>query len=777
MFHHARSRRLLAGVVTATLVAGVLTLLGWSPAQANHPLGSSLQVIKEINSAAINHPITLTAVLSDTALTPVDIAWEFEGGPYKPGVDSDTADEICTIPATGTECTISVTSASSGTGLVRAWIDHDKKEGSEVGGINESDGGEGRLANASPYDPIINPGADCLYPSDNRDTRFDTCSAGTEQPGTNADEPDNTDVVQVTWTDSPSQIDCFDSNPNNGTDVEINRVDQDEVITCRASDSSGRPAGGVAIDGENLNGVNDPDSSEAAGTPDYDWTVSDPPQLSDKDTGCETDSGTGECSITLAALGQSSNSVFAKVCFWLDTDVVSSPPSPPPSVNGNHVFDEAGAVADGGDCDVEKAASGEDTDATDVVSVQWRSASDTPAASAVDVNPETATSTVGSPAALTATVYDQYGDKLTTGANVISELFAGSPGDTDGNNFSTIDASCTTGATGSCTFNYSSATAGTARACTFLNPPPSMTGDHNNGTCGGEDLADGLLDKQDVTRILWTASSTPPTTTTIPTAEDVAKTQGYSLVGADGGIFNYGTSSFKGSMGDKKLNQPVIGMANKKGGTGYWLVAKDGGIFTFGDADFFGSMGDQKLNAPILGMEATPSGKGYFLFAADGGIFTFGDAQFVGSTGDMKLNAPVVGMAIDEKGDGYWLVAQDGGIFTFGKAPFYGSTGDKKLNQPVFDMASTAGDKGYWLVAKDGGIFSFGDAENKFAGSAVGSTTGVVIGMGATPTSNGYWIADNKGAVFPFGDAKFLGDRRNDSNNAATVGFATVPKA
>ena len=142
----------------------------------------------------------------------------------------------------------------------------------------------------------------------------------------------------------------------------------------------------------------------------------------------------------------------------------------------------------------------------------------------------------------------------------------------------------------------------------------------------------------------------------------------------------------------------------------------------------------------------------------------------------MKLNAPAVGLSINDKGDGYWLVAQDGGIFSFGNVPFHGSTGSMKLNQPVFDMAPTAGDKGYWLVAKDGGIFSFGDAENKFYGSAVGATTGTVIGMGTTPTFNGYWIADNVGGVFPFGDARALGDRRGQTNNAPIVGFATVPK-
>jgi hypothetical protein len=35
---------------------------------------------------------------------------------------------------------------------------------------------------------------------------------------------------------------------------------------------------------------------------------------------------------------------------------------------------------------------------------------------------------------------------------------------------------------------------------------------------------------------------------------------GYDLVGADGGVFNYGTT-YLGSMGGKALNAPVVGIA------------------------------------------------------------------------------------------------------------------------------------------------------------------------------------------------------------------------
>ncbi len=130
-------------------------------------------------------------------------------------------------------------------------------------------------------------------------------------------------------------------------------------------------------------------------------------------------------------------------------------------------------------------------------------------------------------------------------------------------------------------------------------------------------------------------------------------------------------------------------------GSGYWLTAGDGGVFSFGDAGFYGSMGGKKLDAPVVGMAPTIDQAGYWLVAADGGVFTFGDANFFGSMGGKKLDAPVVGMARtplyetspgqqpSPGAEGYWLVAADGGVFSFGDAGFYGSMGGKKLDAPV----------------------------------------------------------------------------------------------
>ena len=118
-----------------------------------------------------------------------------------------------------------------------------------------------------------------------------------------------------------------------------------------------------------------------------------------------------------------------------------------------------------------------------------------------------------------------------------------------------------------------------------------------------------------------------PIVAQIPTASG----DGYTLIGADGGTFNYGDAPFLGSLAGMKLAAPIVDGARSPGGMGLVLVGTDGGVFSLGTATFEGSEGGQELNAPVSSIALTPSGKGYWLTAADGGVFTFGDAPFKGS--------------------------------------------------------------------------------------------------------------------------------------------------
>ena len=245
---------------------------------------------------------------------------------------------------------------------------------------------------------------------------------------------------------------------------------------------------------------------------------------------------------------------------------------------------------------------------------------------------------------------------------------------------------------------------------------------------------------------------------------------GYWMVAPDGGIFSFGNAQFYGSMGGKKLNGPMIGMAATINNGGYWTFASDGGIFSFGNAQFYGSMGGKKLNKPIVGMAATPSGAGYWMVASDGGIFSFGDAQFYGSTGAIKLNQPIVGMAPTANGGGYWLVASDGGIFSFGNAQFYGSTGGMRLNQPIVGMAARKQNDGYWLLGADGGIFTFGKAQ--FYGTLSKCIKANASMIQPSPTGNGYIISAVDGRIATYGDSKHFGWPYR--TNVPPVGFTIM---
>jgi hypothetical protein len=186
--------------------------------------------------------------------------------------------------------------------------------------------------------------------------------------------------------------------------------------------------------------------------------------------------------------------------------------------------------------------------------------------------------------------------------------------------------------------------------------------------------------------------------------------KGSWVAGANGAVFAYGTSAFKGSAYGLPLVAPVVGMAARPTADGYWLAASDGGVFSFGAAHFYGSLGGVRLIAPIMGMAGTPTGAGYWMVASDGGVFAFGDAHFHGSLGGIHLAAPIVAMAVTPDGGGYWLVGSDGGVFAFGDAHFFGSTAGIRLAAPVESVASTVDGRGYWMVAADGGVFNYGDA-------------------------------------------------------------------
>jgi hypothetical protein len=186
------------------------------------------------------------------------------------------------------------------------------------------------------------------------------------------------------------------------------------------------------------------------------------------------------------------------------------------------------------------------------------------------------------------------------------------------------------------------------------------------------------------------ATPTGPLPSTRPAA--AASVPAYWLVAADGGIFSFGGLPFYGSMGNKPLWAPVVGMASTPDHHGYWEVASDGGIFSFGDARFHGSMGGRPLDRPVVTAASTADGGGYWEVASDGGVFTFGDARFLGSLGALDLSHPEVAMAPTGAPDngGYWMTDSNGAVASFGNAVYEGSA-PQNLHAPVVGVADAPG--------------------------------------------------------------------------------------
>jgi len=118
---------------------------------------------------------------------------------------------------------------------------------------------------------------------------------------------------------------------------------------------------------------------------------------------------------------------------------------------------------------------------------------------------------------------------------------------------------------------------------------------------------------------------TAPIVGMAPTAPDVSLangspfTAGYWLVGADGAVYNFGNAVLFGSAAGTKLGGPIVaiqaappppGLPKFSGGSalfssdGYRLIGADGGVLTFGSSHFAGSAAGH-VSAPVVGAAQT----------------------------------------------------------------------------------------------------------------------------------------------------------------------------
>ncbi|HXQ59097.1 MAG TPA: choice-of-anchor Q domain-containing protein [Acidimicrobiales bacterium] len=243
---------------------------------------------------------------------------------------------------------------------------------------------------------------------------------------------------------------------------------------------------------------------------------------------------------------------------------------------------------------------------------------------------------------------------------------------------------------------------------------------------------------------------------------------GYSLVGADGGVFTFGDASFVGSLPELGIHvHDIVGITTVAAGNGYWLADTNGGVFAFGSAQFEGSLPALGIDVhDIVGIVSTLDGRGYWLVGADGGVFAFGDATYDGSLPARGIVAKnIVGIAQDYSGD-YSLAGANGSVFTFGPDGFAGWPGFSSLSRPV-----TGIENGY-LVGADGGVFSLGNAP--FDGSLPAdhiSPLRPVVGIARSGIA--YWLTSSDGAVFALGGVPYLGGMSGSALAAPVVGITS----
>lgn len=289
-------------------------------------------------------------------------------------------------------------------------------------------------------------------------------------------------------------LDCDDAS-NTSNDTVTNSAGQSELYTCRVTSSTGTISD-LQVDGENLNGANDPDNSAAAGNADY-------------NPACLTGTN-GVCQFNLTTESNPETGT-ANVCFWVDTDADSA-------------FDPGSAgEADGGGCDAE-AASVEDANATDVVQKIWTAAPAT--ATGLDCDDESGddaqTNGFGESETYTclATAADS-GDAGTdrdpiSGVRIDWENLNGANDPDNSSAAGTADSNdaCTTAANGTCTIviSPSEGQTGAASICFWGdtdNDNAFDTGGATNdgGGCTTEAAATEDIDLIDVVTKTWTGTT------------------------------------------------------------------------------------------------------------------------------------------------------------------------------------------------------------------------------------------------------------------------------
>jgi len=124
---------------------------------------------------------------------------------------------------------------------------------------------------------------------------------------------------------------------------------------------------------------------------------------------------------------------------------------------------------------------------------------------------------------------------------------------------------------------------------------------------------------------------------------------GYWLVGADGGVYSFGDASYEGNTytqgftglgGSRPLAQPVVALGGDGASNGYWLVGADGGVFSFGSASFHGSVPQITPPAPVAQSEQPQSSSTPVLQALSNPTSNLPDSFYSTCAQDNSVSGP-----------------------------------------------------------------------------------------------------------------------------------------
>jgi hypothetical protein len=239
---------------------------------------------------------------------------------------------------------------------------------------------------------------------------------------------------------------------------------------------------------------------------------------------------------------------------------------------------------------------------------------------------------------------------------------------------------------------------------------------------------------------------------------------GYTLLDANGAVYNFGTQYLGGSPRGATL--PFVGMAYTPSGRGYALLDSAGHVYNYGDSAYRGGS-PAGATLPFRAIAYKPGTAGYTLLDSAGHVYNYGTDYRGGAPGGATL--PFRALVYSPSGAGYALMDSAGHVYAYGDSVYRGGA-PAGATLPIVGLAMPAGASAYTEVDSLGHVYNY--ATQYLGGGPTGAST--FVGVVYTPSGKGYALADRLGHVYNYGDSQYRGGFDRVANGAPT-GAAPTP--